>query len=279
MADELIAISAATGGMGGRVAARLAAAGAHQRLVVRDAARAPELPGAEIGGVPGGYGDRNAYREALQGASTFFLVPAHEAIGRVELHGGAIDAAVHAGVERIVYLSFVNTRPDGTFTFGRDHFATEQLVRATGVPFTFVRMSWYMDFLPSMAGTDGVIRGPAGDGRVGAVLRDDLADVVSVTLTSGGHEGATYEVTGPEAFTLAEAAAALGVGFEDETEEEAYASRASYGAPDWEVEGWVTSYLAMKNGELDLVTDVVRRLAGHEPTSLGEFVTFLSPPR
>ena len=202
MAGELIAISAATGGMGGRVAARLAAAGAHQRLVVRDAARAPELPGAEVVGVPGGYSNRNGYREALQGASTFFLVPAHQAVGRVELHGGAIDAAVHAGVERIVYLSFVNTRRDGTFTFGRDYFATEQLVRATGVPFTFVRMSWYMDFLPSMAGADGVIRGPAGDGRVGAVLRDDLADVVSVTLTSGGHDGATYEVTGSDRTTL-----------------------------------------------------------------------------
>ena len=118
--------------------------------------------------MPGGYGDCNAYRQALQDTSTFFLIPAHEAIGRVELHASAIDAAVHAGVERIVYLSFVNTRPDGTFTFGRDHFATEQLVRATGVPFTFVRMSWYMDFLPSMAGADGVIRGPrarAGSAR------------------------------------------------------------------------------------------------------------------
>ena len=64
-------------------------------------------------------------------------------------------------------------------------------------------------------------------------------------------------MTGPETFSLAEAADLLGVEYVDETVEEAYASRASYGAPDWEVEGWVTSYLAIRNGDLDVVSDTV----------------------
>ena len=89
-----------------------------------------------------------------------------------------------------------------------------------------------MDFMPSMVGEDGVIRGPAGDGRVAAILRDDVAAAAVAVLTSGGHDGHTYDLTGPEAFSFAEAAALLTrvtgkpIRFEDETEEQAYASRA-----------------------------------------------------
>jgi hypothetical protein len=60
--------------------------------------------------------------------------------------------------------------------------------------------------------------------------------------------------------------------FRDETLEEAYASRASYGAPEWEVEGWVTSYAAIATGEWAKVSDDIRRLTGHEPTSFAEFL-------
>jgi NAD(P)H dehydrogenase (quinone) len=140
------------------------------------------------------------------------------------------------------------------------------------VPFTFVRMNLYMDFLPAMV-VDGVIRGPAGDGRAGAILRDDVADSVVAVLTGEGHDGQTYEVTGPEAFTLGEAAELMGARFVNETVEEAYASRSVFGAPDWEVEGWVTSYTSIASGELDLVTDTVEQLTGHPPVSLAEYLS------
>ena len=146
------------------------------------------------------------------------------------------------------------------------------------MPFTFVRMSLYMDFVPNFAGPDGVIRGPAGDGRMAAVLRDDLADVAAEILAGdlAEHAGRTYDVTGPEPFSLAEAAELLGVAYHDETVEEAYASRAAYGAPDWEVEGWVTSYLAVANGELEVVSDTVERFTGRPATSLREYVSRIS---
>jgi uncharacterized protein YbjT (DUF2867 family) len=267
-----IAVTGATGAVGGRVARRLAAAGADQRLVVRDAARAPDL-GAEVR-VASGYDAPDELRAAFEGASTLFLVPAHEALDRVQLHHDAIDAAVAAGVERIVYLSYLGASPDTTFTFGRHHWETEQLVRTSGLRWTFPRMSLYLDFIPSLAGPDGVIRGPAGNGRLAAVLRDDLADVCAQILLDDSimHDGETYEVTGPSTFSLAEAADLLGVRYVDETVEEAYASRAGSGAPDWEVEGWVTSYLAIRNGDLDVVTDVVDRIAGHPPVSLAEYL-------
>ena len=136
-----------------------------------------------------GYGAGEEMRAALQGAHTLFLVPAAEAPDRVDQHRAAVDAAAAAGVQRIVYLSFLRAAPDATFTLARDHWHTEQHVRAAGPAWTFLRMSLYLDFIPSMAGPDGVIRGPAGDGRVAAVLRDDVAAAAAPVLTSEGHDG------------------------------------------------------------------------------------------
>jgi len=268
----VIGVTGATGFVGGEVARRLADRGAAQRLIVRDGTRAPQLPGAEVA-VASRYGAADEMRAACEGVETLFLVPAAESADRVEQHLTAVDAAAAAGVRRIVYLSFLNPSPDATFTLVRHHWATEERVRATGLPFVFPRMSLYLDFIPLMAGEDGVIRGPAGDGHVAPVARADVADVVTeILLAPGAHDGQAYELTGAERFTLAEAGARLGARFVDETLEEAYASRASYDAPEWEVEGWVTTYAAIAAGELDVVTGDVERLAGHAPRTLDEFI-------
>src|SRR4029450_5247209 len=194
---------------------------------------------------------------------------------RLTLHGHGGDAAADAGVERVVYTSFFGAAPDCTFTFGRDHWHAEQRSRASGLRHTFLRDNLYIDFLPLMVGPDGVVRGPAGNGRVAAVTRDDIADVaVAVLLDGGAHDGGTYDMTGPEALTMAEIAEELSqvpgrpVSYHDETLEEAYASRAHYGAPDWEVAGWVTTYAAIANGDLGTVSGDVAAVAGHPPVGL-----------
>jgi len=217
-------------------------------------------------------------RSALDGVDTLFLIPAKESADRLQQHFTAVDAAVDAGVERIVYLSFIR-RGDSSFTLGREHFETEDHIRASGLAWVFPRMNLYMDFIPSMIGSDGVIRGPADDGRFAAVLRDDIADAVAAVLADPSpHEGQSYDLTGPAAFTLAEAAEEISrawgreIRFEDETIEKAKASRAVYGAPDWEVEAWISSYVAIANGELEQVSDGVERVAGHAPTSLRDWL-------
>jgi NAD(P)H dehydrogenase (quinone) len=273
----VIAVTGATGYVGGRVARLLAEREVEQRLVVRDPARAPELPGVEVRGASS-YGAGEEMRVALAGAATLFLVPAAESADRVQQHKAAVDAAVAAGVERIVYLSFQGAAAAATFTLARHHWATEEHIRAAGVPFTFARMNMYLDFIPRMVGADGAIAGPAGDGRAALVARDDVADVAAAILTGEGHDGRTYDVTGREALSMAEVAAQLSelwgkpMSYRPETLEQAWASRASYGAPDWEVEGWVTSYAAIAAGELETVSDTVARLAGHEPMRLADYV-------
>jgi uncharacterized protein YbjT (DUF2867 family) len=259
------------------VARRLAERGVSMRLIVRDAARAPELVGAQVR-TASSYGAGDEMRAALDGVSTLFLVPGRESSDRVDQHRAAIEAAADAGVERLVYLSFVGAA-DSSFTLGREHGETEEIVRASGLAWVFPRMNLYMDFIPSMAGEDGVIRGPAGTGRLAAVLRDDIAEAVATVLAEPGqHDGNAYELTGPSAFTLGEAAAELsrtsGRRFEfvDETLEEARASRAAFGAPDWQVEAWISSYVAIARGELEAVSGDFERLTGRPPTSLREWL-------
>lgn len=277
----MIALTGVTGALGGRVAARLAATGVPLRLVVRDPDRAPDLPGAEVVANPGGYGDADGFRTALEGVDTLYLVSAAEAVDRLDQHYTAVDAAAAAGVQRVVYTSFLHARPDSTFTLGRQHALTEERIRSTGVRATFLRHGFYADFVPFFATVqDGraVIAAPAGDGRAGFVSRDDLAGVAAAVLLREDDEldGHALEVTGPEALTLAEAAGVItevtGIPAEyrPQTVEEAWATRRPSGRPDWEIEGWVTSYLAIAAGELGSVTDVVERLTGHPPRSVAE---------
>ncbi|HZX07153.1 SDR family oxidoreductase [Kribbella sp.] len=270
----MIGITGATGQLGSRIVARLT--GVPLRLIVRDPSRAPELKDVSV--AQAAYGEHPALLSALDGVDVLMLLSATESADRVALHKATVDAAVAAGVQRIVYTSFAGAAPGATFTFARDHWHTEQHIRSTGVDFTFLRDNLYLDFVPGFVGADGVIRGPAGDGRVAAVARDDVAAAAASVLTSAGHSGATYDLTGPSAFTLAEAAAVLteGLGrpvrYEPETLDEAYRSRESYGAPSWEVAGWVTSYAAIASGELSHVSTAVKDLTGQDPIGLAEYV-------
>lgn len=269
-----IAITGATGGIGGRVAQRLAGK-AELGLLVRDPARAPEIAGAQVHACT--YDDREGLRRALDGAEAMLFVSAHESPERVSLHRTVVEAAADAGVERVVYTSFLGAAADCTFTFGRDHFSTEQLIRAAGLKFTFLRDSLYTDILPFLASDEDLIQGPAGDGQIAPVVRDDIAEVAAIALLDDANAGAVYELTGPELVTMSEIAQRLTnltgrhIAFRNETLDEAYASRAHYGASQYDVDGWVTSYAAIAAGEMARVSDDIERVTGHAAMSIDEF--------
>jgi NAD(P)H dehydrogenase (quinone) len=304
----MLAVTGATGEIGGRVAARLAQLGLAQRLIVRDPSRAPSLSGAEV--MPASsYGDAVAMGRALTGVETLFLVSADVLMGvlrksaekgiptpaydRAQQHTAAVAAAAAVGVQHIVYLSFISAAPDSTFILGRSHFHTEEYIRSTGVPFTFLRQCLYMDKVPLHVSADGVIRGPAGEGRSAWVARDDVADVAVAVMTGSGHEGYTYDVTGPEALTLAETAERLSavtgrkIIYQAQTPHETRTLRnasrldeweanrqavTGHGITDHEVEVWISHYLQMATGEAAIVSDTVPRLTGHKAISLAEYL-------
>lgn len=273
-----IGITGATGRLGGQVARILTDEGRELRLLVRSPERAPSL-GDRVEVVRCAYENTPASRAALEGVQTLLLVSAGESSDRVEQHAAIIDAAGAAGVEHIVYTSFVGAAADAEFTLARDHGATEELLKRSGVATTMLRDSFYIDVLPDFA-VDGVISGPAGSGRVAAVAIADVARVAAKVLADpAAHRGTVYELTGPTAVTLAEAAEAITratgspTRFHDETIEEAYAARASYGAPDWEVDAWVSTYTAIRDGLLERVTHDVERVTGRAPLDIEAALT------
>ncbi len=277
MTAPLLAVTGATGRVGGRVAHRLAGLGIPHRLVVRDPSRVPATGAVDV--VATDYADADAARAALRGVDVLFMVSAAEAADRVDQHRTFLDAAVAAGVRHVAYTSFLGAATDATFLLGRDHWATEEHLRASGMDWTLLRDNLYADFLPLMVGDDDVIRGPAGHGRVSAVAIDDVADVATAVLSDlaadgSAHRGQTYALTGPEALTLTDVATTVTavtgrpVRYHDETLEEAYRSRAGYGAPDWQVDAWVSTYTAIAAGEMEHVSADVERVTGHPATAL-----------
>ena len=270
-----LAITGSTGNVGGRVARLLATRQVEQRLLVRSPAKAPSLPQTEV--VQASYADQDAVRRALTGVDVALMVSGSESEDRLAEHRSFVDAAAEAGVRHLVYTSFYGAAADATFTLARDHHHTEQHIERSGMSWTFLRDNLYLDFFPMLAGEDGVLRGPADDGLVAAVAQDDIAAVATaVLLDPTSHEGRTYDLTGPEAITLSEAAGTMSrilgrdYSFRDETLEEAHASRASYGVPDWQVEAWVSTYTAIASGELSGVTGDVERVTGRAPLSLAD---------
>ena len=299
----LIAVTGATGRIGGAVAALLHERGAPLRLLLRDPSRTPRwardarpvAPADDQDGAGGGrardassvevavaqYGDGEAVRAALAGVDVLLMVSASESADRLLQHRTFIDAAAAAGVRHVVYTSFLGAAADAVFTLARTHWATEEHLRASGMGFTLLRDSFYLDFLPDLV-VDGVIAGPAGTGRVGAVAREDVARAAAAVLAdlAAGdrrHDGAVYELTGPRALSLSDVAAALTAAgrptvYRQESVEEARASRSVYGAPDWQVDAWVSTYTAIASGALDRVTHDVERLTGRRPLGFAELL-------
>lgn len=270
-----VAVTGATGHIGRLVASAMQDSGANLRLVVRDPSRL--IPGIHAEVVAASYGDGPSARQALDGVDLLFMVSGAESVDRLAQHRTFVQAAADAGVRHVVYTSFLGAAPDSTFTLARDHWHTEQYLRSSGMAWTFLRDSLYLDLLASFADEDGVIRGPADEGRFGGVARGDVARMATTVLRQPeAHDGATYDLTGPEAITLDEAAAIITrvtgreYRFENETLEEAYASRAPYNAPPWQLDAWVSTYVAIARGELSAVTHDVERLTGRRPLSLAE---------
>lgn len=274
--QRTVAITGVTGAIGGEVVRLLAGADLRLdlRLLARDPSRAPDVD-TDVRRCD--YADHTSGVEALRGVDTLLMVSASESADRRSQHRTLVGAATEAGVRRIVYTSFAGAAEDATFTLGRDHHDTEAAIRASGMEHTFLRDNFYLDVLPLFADHEGVIRGPAGEGRVAAVARADVAAVAAAVLRDpAAHAGAAYELSGPEALTMTEVAERAGrvlgrdLRFVDETVEEAWESRrAAYpDEPDWQLEAWVSTYTAIADGSCAQVTDAVERVTGRPARTL-----------
>ena len=262
-----IVVTGASGKVGRMIASQLAENVVPQTLLVRDAARAPALPGADI--VVADFSDGASVRAALQPGDRVFMVSVHEAVeARIAAHRSFIDAAADVGVGLLAYLSIVNPSPTAAFHHGRSHEATERMILASGVPCTFLRMNLFLDDLPLWFDPDGVCRGPGGDGRVALISREDVAAVSAGVLVGPGYEGEALDVTGEESHSLGELAALCSevldrpFRYQPGTREAWLESRISAGVAPWDANIGVGSYEALLGGEFDITSQVVRRVTG-----------------
>jgi NAD(P)H dehydrogenase (quinone) len=280
--EPIIAITGATGYLGGHVARKLSEAGWRTVLVGRDRARLPVLAGARA--VEAAYQDTAAMTAALEGVDRVFFVSGNVLEGRVPAHRSMVDACAAAGVERVIYTSFLGAGPGAIFTLSQDHYLTERYLQERTVPYVALRNSFYAEIVMEMV-QDGVIRGPGGSGVLAPVARDDVVDAAFGALTASSMTSGHLDITGPTALSLADVAAVyarvtgIPARYEEETLEEAFASRARYNVSDAAMAAWVSTYQAIAVGELSAVTDAVRQLAGHAPMDFEAFLrkSFKSP--
>ena len=273
----MIVVTGSTGHVGRLVAEQLSGRGEAVRLVVRDATRAPQLPGAEV--VAADYGRPDELAAALHEGDRVFMVSVHEGPERrVPLHRSFIETAARRGVAQLVYLSFVNAGPEAAFLHARSHGATEAMLAESGVPCTSIRNGMYADHIPGWFDDDGVLRESGEDARMSFSYRPELAKAIAVTLTDPGHEGRVYNITTPDSVNLLELAriASEVTGrqyrYKPATDEEWDARWRERGRSGWEREAGHTSYQALRAGELDVVSDDFHQLTGLTPLSIPEIV-------
>lgn len=209
-----IAVTGATGHLGGLVVRGLLKKGAAHTIIAlaRNAQKAQPLAdlGAEVRVAD--YGNPAALEAALAGVDRLLLVSSSEVGQRTAQHKNVIDAAKQAGVKHIVYTS-VAKAATSPLILAPEHKATEELIVESGLPHTFLRNNFYTDVFAAHIDTarqSGSIIGAAGNGRVASATRADLAEAAVAVLLGSGHEGKTYELTGDRAWNYAELAATIG---------------------------------------------------------------------
>ncbi|MFI9814063.1 SDR family oxidoreductase [Saccharothrix variisporea] len=189
---------------------------------------------------------------------------------RVELHRNAVTAAVEAGVRHIVYTS-VTDADTSPLSLAKVHKATEEMIRATGVPFTFLRNGMYHENYTGTLG-HGPVVAAAGDGVIASASRDDLALAAAVVLSTEGHENAVYELTGARAWGFAELAELAGTTYQPVGKAERVAALEGFGLPPFLAELITDIEVNIGAGALAEVRPDLEKLIGRTPTPIDDAV-------
>jgi len=267
----MLLATGATGHIGRELVRELDARGAAFRILVRDPARAAGLP-ERAERVIGDLGTPATMAAALDGVERLFLLVPGIGIDHTE---HAIAAAQAAGVQHIVYLSSYAVIGDPIPAMGRWHHEREQLIRASGIPATFLRPCGFMtnafDWLPTLREA-GYVLDPIGPGRAAPIDPADIAAVAAVTLTEDGHQGKEYLLTGGEVLTVAEQvrilAKAIGRDIEIRTvatPAEAVRFRYPHGAPQALADALIEGLNLMRADTTGVRSDTVQHILGREP--------------
>lgn len=270
----MILVTGASGRIGRRTAELLHAQGQPLRLMSRSPSNVPAMPGVEV--VFGDFEDDTSLREPFKGISTALIISGMAIPGKRALnHRKAFRAAAEAGVEHIVYLSLRGSSPTSLFPYCRDHFTSEEFLAEVKVPYTSLRVGFYVDMFLDKLDAEGVLRGPSGEHRGAFLSREDAAQAAAQATIR--RPGGRPEITGPELLSFQDVVRELSLAtgkqlrYEEESYDEMRQRLGHSGLPEWVQALEVNWWEAVVAGEQAPVTDGFSRLVGHAPLTLLEY--------
>lgn len=219
-------------------------------------------------------------KAALAGTQKLLLISSSAMADRFAHHKVVIDAAKRAGVRLVVYTSLLHADKSG-LALAAEHKATEQYLRASGIPYVILRNGWYTEnFTENITSVleNGALVGSARDGRVAAASRADYAAAAVEVLTGKGHENKVYELAGDKPFSMSDLAAEISlrsgktIAYEDLSHDEHNEMLLAFGVPEPLADLLVDADHAISRGELNDASGELHRLIGRPTTPLAEAV-------
>jgi NAD(P)H dehydrogenase (quinone) len=224
------------------------------------------------------YDDPSTVEGAVSAGDTLVLVSGNDLVNRDRQHADAVAVAAKAGVGHLVYTSGLKAS-ESPSPIAASHAATEDVVRDSGIPFTILRNGWYTEnyarTIDAVRAT-GVLLASVGDGRVASASRHDFAQAVGVVVTTDGHLGATYELSGDVAWSYDDLAAALtellgrDVTYSSVTPEQHLAALTEAGVPESMAAMVVAVDAGIRAGAFAFTNGDLVRLIGRPTTPLLE---------
>jgi NAD(P)H dehydrogenase (quinone) len=277
-------VTGATGELGSLTVDALLKRVSPRQLValVRDPAKASDMIAKGVDVRQGDYFDLDSLIKAFEGVDKILMVSAVAFTDRITQHLNVISAARTSGVKHIVYTS-IQRRPGSTLEISmvtQSDKATEEALIKSGLTYTILRNSLYLDVLPFMVGSDVFehgVRMTKGDNKAAIVARSDLAEANAVVLTQSGHENKTYTLGASEAFSFKDLAVELSrisgksVEFIGVSWEEFARRLEAMGVPKPAAEFMCEWSNAVSTGEFAEVTKDLEHLIGREPLNYKTF--------
>jgi len=279
----MIAITGATGHLGRLVIAALLdqhVPASEIVAIVRDAGKVAALAARGVQVRQADYAQPDALTAALRGVGKLLFVSSSEVGSRAAQHRNVVDAARATGVTLLAYTS-ISKADTSPMLLAEEHKATEEMIRAAGLPFVFLRNGWYMEnYTDNLTPTlqHGALLGSAGEGRFTPATRADYAAAAAAVLTGQGHENAVYELGGDESVSLAGLAAEIGtqsgtpVTYRNLAAEEYAHALTGFGLPAGLATVLADADLGIARGDLATESGDLRRLIGRPTTTLADAV-------
>jgi len=278
----MILITGGTGKIGRELVQNLLARQCTFKVMVRSKEAFQDLERQGVQAVQGDFERPETFEGALSGVQAVFLLTTPRP-GNVAIEQSFLAACLKNRVERAVRLSAMGANPWASSSLIRNHGKCEALLEESGLEWTILRPTIFMQNLAPMIGPpvakESTFYAPAGDARLPWVDTRDIAEVAGTVLTSTGHENLVYEITGPEALTYTQVAEHLSaqmgrkITYVDVPDAMAHRSMVGMGTPPWLAEGMITLYHMFKtNGATAQVLDTVERLTGKPPRTLAAYL-------